>query len=219
LNIPNSAPVGDRTVLQPDCIKVLFSNSKTRFRKKECEDWYIHAYRFLAVVGLRPGELCELERRKQSKGKAVVHGSYNRFGEHTSGKTKNAIRTFIIPDLAVQILSDQRAMLKKAGVVSKYVFPSPDGTQSTSREIYKRWQMYQKVNNITPISLYELRHTFVSVCKENIPEALIKPVLGHSSKMPTYETYGHIINGDLEAAASLINETYSVILDKKKEGL
>ncbi len=215
LVIPNHAPSGERTVLTQENIQVLFSSTKTTFFQKECDDWYIHAYRFLAVVGLRPGELCELKRNKQSdNAQVVVHGSYNKYGEHTSGKTKNAIRTFILPNLAQQILTDQVNMLKQNGIVSMYLFPNRSAEQATSRELYKRWQAYQKSNGIDPISLYELRHTFVSLCRRSIPEALIKPVLGHSSKMPSYDTYGHEIDGDADYVAQKIQEIYDELLQK-----
>ena len=213
LVIPNNAPIGERKILNTDALKILFSSTKTTFQKKAVEDWYVYAYRFLAIVGLRPGELCELQRKKQdSKSTINIHGSFNRFGEHTSGKTKNALREFILPEAAVNILKDQEEMLKRAGIVSAYLFPAKDGTQSTSRELYKRWKMYQKINGIEDISLYELRHTFVSVCKGTLPESIIKPVVGHSSKMPTYNTYGHQIDGDLESAALLIDKAYKDIL-------
>ncbi len=223
LQIPHSAQDGDRKVLQPNHLKILFSSSRTTYHNRPCDDWFIHAYRFLAVVGLRPGELCELERRKQTtKGSVTVHGSYNRFLEHTRGKNKNALRTFTLPDLAQRVLSDQAAMLKASGIVSRHLFPDFDGSQASGEKIYKRWQQYQKVNSLTDdagkgISLYELRHTFVSLCKKEVPEALIKPFIGHSSKMPSYDTYGHYMDGEMDVVAATLDGIFDTIL--QREGL
>ena len=212
LVIPNSAPVGQRLILSKSDLETLFSVTTTEFNKKQCDEFYIHAFRFLVAVGMRPGELCELERGKQGDNCAVsVHGSYNRFGEHTHGKTKNAVRTFILPSLGVKILADQAKMLKAHGIVSKYIFPDRDGGQLTSRELYKRLKRYEAVNGLTGVSLYELRHTFVSMCKGVIPEALIQPFVGHSSKMPTYNTYGHQMSDDMQTVAALIDSAYSDI--------
>ena len=219
LVIPRGAPKGKRKVLQENHINILFTSSKTTHQGIECADWYINAYRFLAAVGLRPGELCELQRRQQSDKKNVtVHGSYNKFKEHTTGKNDNANRTFILFPLAEGILKDQELMLKKAGIVSPYLFPDLDGKQATSRRLYKRWQRYQTVNGFTKdehISLYELRHTFVSLCKKKIPEALIKPFIGHSTKMPSYDTYGHQMKGEMELVANMLEEIYTDILQKE----
>ena len=213
LVVPNYAPKGQRQVFSSIDLEKLFSISTTTFRKRPCDEFYIHAFRFLVVTGLRPGELCELQKRHQTiDGRVSVHGSFNRFGEHTMGKTQNAVREFILPQIGTQILKDQLAMLKRQGIVSKYLFPDRDGDQLTSRELYKRLKKYEEVNVLSDVSLYELRHTFVSMCKGTIPEALLKPVVGHSSKMPTYDTYGHTLDGELATVAELINSAYSGII-------
>lgn len=216
LVIPHRAPIGKRTVLEGRDLSILFTSTKTMHRQKVIDEWYIHAFRFLASAGLRPGELCELKEREQTSTKSLsVTGSLNRFGEHTSGKTANAIRTFVLPTIALQIIGDQKAMLKAAGIVSPYLFPAPDGNQSTSALLYKHWIKYQKFNDLPGISLYELRHTFVSVCKGNVPEPLIKPIIGHSSDMPSYKTYGHAMSGELEMVAKMIDSAYAEIGAKK----
>ena len=212
LVIPNSAPVGERSILSKNDLEILFSVNTTTFNKKPCDEFYIHAFRFLVTVGLRPGELCELQRRNQGDCCAIsVHGSFNRFSEHTHGKTRNAVRTFILPSLGTKILADQAQMLKEKRIISKYLFPDRDGDQLTSRELYKRLKRYEAVNGLTDVSLYELRHTFVSMCKGVIPEALIQPFVGHSSKMPTYNTYGHQMSDDMQTVAALIDSAYADI--------
>lgn len=134
LVIPNYAPKGQRKVFSTADIEKLFTIETTTFRKKACDEFYIHAFRFLVVTGLRPGELCELQKKYQdSETRVAVHGNFNRFGEHTTGKTKNAVREFILPKIGVQILEDQLAMLKRHGIISKYLFPDRDGDQLTSR--------------------------------------------------------------------------------------
>jgi hypothetical protein len=74
--------------------------------------------------------ICDVaEKLNASKASA----SLNRFGARAQGKTQNAIRTFVLPGYAVQVIADQRQMLKKAGIASKYLLPTPDGLQSTSQ--------------------------------------------------------------------------------------
>lgn len=209
LVIPNKAPTKGHIVLNQDDIKTLFENSFTTYRRKPCEDFYIHAYRFLLTTGLRPSELFELQKKKQtSETVLAVTGGYNRFGEHTEGKTGNAKRTFILPDIAASVLSEQEAMLKAKGIISPYLFPRPNGEQLNVHLLYDAWKRYQTVNGLTPISLYELRHTFVSLCQHTIPEPLIKPMIGHSSAMPSYGTYGHQMQGDNEIVVGLVNDIF-----------
>lgn len=206
LVIPNKAKTKGHLVLNQDDLKKLFEISTVKGK----EDFYIHAYRFLVSTGLRPSELYELQKTKQpTDGRLAVTGGYNRFGEHTEGKTGNAKRTFILPDIAASVLSEQAAMLKAKGIISPYLFPQKDGSQLYNRLLYGAWKRYQTANGLTPISLYELRHTFVSLCQHTIPEPLIKPMLGHSSAMPSYGTYGHQMDGDAEIVVGLVNDIFS----------
>lgn len=167
---------------------------------------------------LRPGELCELQRGKQLDESTTlrVHGSNNVFGEHTRGKTSNAVRTFVLPEISLRILREQEQMLKMAGIVSAHMFPDRHGNQSTSCEVHKCWKRYQAANGLDGISLYELRHTFVSICKGTIPKALIKPVVGHRCAMPIHGTYVHAFPGELQAVADMVGTAYSDVFRKEK---
>ena len=215
LAIPNNAPVGERKIFSKSDIEVLFSSDATTFRGKPCTEFYIHAFRFLVLSGLRPSELCALERRQQKKPDMLnVHGAYNRYHERTRGKSENAARVFVLPDLAARELREQANMLKNMGIVSKYLFPDENGDQIDPLILYRRLKVYEQVNNISSISLYELRHTFISMCKGVIPEPLIQPVVGHSSTMPSYRTYGHALSGELEVVANMVDNVYSDILNQ-----
>lgn len=68
--------------------------------------------------------------------------------------------------------------------------------------LYLRWRAYQDSNGIAPrISLYELRHTFVSLAQD-LPDGKLKPLVGHSRNMDTRGVYGHEITGALEDTAA-----------------
>ena len=43
--------------------------------------------------------------------------------------------------------------------------------------IYKRWMAYVAANDLTPCSLYELRHTFVSIA-QSLPEGQLRQLVG-----------------------------------------
>ena len=219
VEIPSNAPVGVRKILNKDDIIKLFSTSETTYQGKVVDDFYINAYRLLVLTGMRPGELCELQRGNQSEsGILAVTGAFNRFREHTEGKTGNAQREFLLTDRAAAVLRDQTEMLKAKGIVTPYLFPMPTGSQLDVTLLYFAWKRFKAHNNISDVSIYELRHTFVSIVQRTVPEPLIKPVIGHSSAMPSYQTYGHKMDGDAELVASMISERYDEIFSSKKNG-
>ena len=70
-------------------------------------------------------------------------------------------------------------------------------------QYYNRWKTYCKTHGLTPISLYELRHTFVSV---------IKPLVGHCQDMDTFGGYAHALAGKGERTANAVNDIFQKLL-------
>lgn len=209
--IPVGAKKSEKRVVAPEGLKKLMTSDVTTWHRKERVDWYIHAYRFAVFTGLRPGELLGLEKQDVKGQKVTIRRAYNVRGEVTQGKNDNARRTIQIPVQAVEELKAQSAMLKKAGVISPYMFPGKDGERIREGCLYQAWQRYCRYNGIPPVSLYELRHTFVSVNKE-MPAGLKKLTVGHSADMDTEGVYGHVMAGDLEKAAGYTEAAFKKIL-------
>lgn len=156
VQIPASARYKGKSVLQPADLVKLFSVDSTLYRGKRVPDDYIHAYRFQVLTGLRPGELLGLRW-------ADIHGStvnvcraVNVHGEETRGKNDNAVRSFVLSGLARAVLEQQRAVTGAGDSVFCI---------EGEHRYYKRWRCYCEANGIAPVSVYELRHTFVSVVK------------------------------------------------------
>lgn len=208
LKIPSSARRSCKKILAPGDLDKLFSSTMTTWRNKPCEDFYINAYRFLAITGLRPGELIGLTRDNIKGNTVNVKRSINDLNEVTQGKNRNAIRSFKIGPLAQQILKDQAAMLSKFGGISKFVFPNKlmeHIDQEDFRRCWKRYCIANQFENV--IAPYELRHTFVSVTDE-MPESLKKPYVGHGKNMDTEGIYGHLKQGDMERAAGYVESAF-----------
>ena len=212
--IPAGAKKPTKQVIQPDGLVKLFSCSQTTRRDKPVEDWYIHTYRFAVLTGLRPGELRGLQDKTDVRGyKVTVRRAINVHDEITQGKNENARRTFRLTQLAKDEVDAQREMMKKHGIISPYLFPAKDGSQMKHDHLYRCWKRYCTANGIPPVSLYELRHTYVSVNKE-MPEGLKKMVVGHSLDMDTEGVYGHEMAGDLEKAANYTAKAFAEIIGK-----
>jgi len=203
--IPKGAPVGVRNIVQPDGIERLFSTNTTTMRGKTVTEDLVYAFRFQVVTGLRPGEVLGLKWADIKEDLVFLRRSINIYGEVTSGKNDNAIRTFVLPTVAKKIIDEQRAYPDDP----EYVFP-----RFKEQTYLKRWKRFCEVNGIPPTTLYELRHTFVSAV-QGLPESYIKNLVGHSKNMDTFGVYGHEVTGIKKQIAEDVNKTFEGILKSK----
>ena len=202
VQIPAGARLKGKKVLQPDDLVKLFSIDTTLYRGKRVHDDYINAYRFEVLTGLRPGELLGL-RWADIKGSTVnLSRAINVKGIETRGKNENAVRSFVLSDVARAVLEAQRAITGHC----ESVF-----CLETERRYYKRWKVYCAANDLQPVSLYELRHTFVSVVK-TLPAGEVKELVGHSEDMDTFGIYSHTLTGEDIATAQAVNAVFLKLL-------
>lgn len=224
LSVPKNVRSGEREILQPHDLKVLFTTDtmevRSRGHKQHTEQiHYIYAWRFLVATGLRPGEMIALERDSVKDGILHVRHSVNVLGELTDGKNENAVRQFALTPLAQSVLADQNEMLKGKGIVSPYLFPSADGSRTDPAKLGKEWIKARKAMGITA-SMYEMRHTYISIVKSDMPDPLLRATVGHSTHMDTYKVYGHELEGDMQRAAEMAGAAFDRVLKaEKKDGL
>ena len=122
--------------------------------------------------------------------------------EETHGKNENAVRSFVMSDVARHVLDDQRNLTGN----EESVF-----CIKSEQFYYYRWRIYCRVNELQAVSPYELRHTFVSVVK-TLPAGEVKPLVGHSADMDTFGVYGHALTGDAENTAQAVNSVFLRVL-------
>ena len=211
LAIPRTAPVGERKILQPDQLKTLFNTDWiTHWGKKE-QCFYIHAWRFIVLTGLRRGELCGLQWADIQNNVLRIKRSISSTQTVTPGKNENARRYIVLSSLMLTEINAQRELLKKVGIISPWIFPSPVGGVINTNNLYNQWQSYREQHSIES-SIHELRHTMISVVKSDIPEPLLKPMVGHSQAMDT-GIYQHVVDGDAERASMMIDNVFMRLLD------
>jgi len=211
LTIPKDAPVGKRNILQPNDIKTLFSIDYTVKYGKQEKCFFIYAWRFLLLTGLRRGELCGIRKEDINNGILHIQRSINDNNEETAGKTENAQRYIAISQHAEAVLTDQAEMLKKEGVISSWIFPDERGGCLDPKHLYQIWQTYRSQNGIK-CSLHEMRHTLISIAKSDVPEELLKRAVGHSQNMDTFGVYGHDVEGDMNRVADILDGLFDAIL-------
>lgn len=190
---------------------MLFSESCFPRYGRQVEAHYIYAWRFLVATGLRRGELAGL-RTEDVRGRILtICRSINSSGEITEGKNKNARRTIELTDTAMRVLDDQRDMLRRKGLISPWIFCDQRGDQPNPNRIYDQWVTYRSHHGIQS-NLHELRHTFISLNKSDLPLERMKSVVDHSSQMDTFGVYGHEIEGKRHRAAQIIDGVFRNVL-------
>ena len=203
LKIPKKAPTKGKKVLSQADIDKLFGEHEKFY-------FYLNAFRFCVATGLRRGELVALQKPRDLRdGILTVRKSINKFGEETDCKTDDSRRQIRLNDIEMKILADQEQMLKAMGIKSKYIFPNTLGLRTNPETFYKRWTYYRdKEGYESKISIHEMRHTFISMCKD-VPLELLKQFVGHSVSMDTFAQYGHEMDGEKEKASALVNNSLS----------
>lgn len=218
LYIPKKAKkLQKRDSLTEQEIKILFSSNKTTVYTKVCEDDYINLYRFACITGLRRGEIIGLKWNdfitKDNYTLMEIKRSINENREITSGKTNNAKRKQVLPQIAVKILKNQKELLKKHKIISNYVFPDIDtGNFITPDRITRRFNNYVKYNNLNNrITLHWLRHTFFTNLYSFIEENILKEMGGHAEKMDT-GIYIHATDNQLVNASKSVDNIFEILI-------
>lgn len=211
IKLPTQAHVGERRVIQPDQLRRLFADDMVSYDGKDIHCFYIHAFRLAVSLGFRRGEICGFKRSDYDGVTLTVRRSVNRFREETQGKNDNARRVIVLPAYARRILDAQLDMLRSQGIISPWLFPAEDGSQLDPGVFYEWWRKYSTQHGMRT-SLHELRHTFVSICKAEMPETLLKDIVGHSASMDTGGVYGHEIDGEKQRAANILDDIFARVL-------
>lgn len=201
LSIPKNARMGKKNILQPSALKILFDVDSRLYYGKRVFDEYIYAYRFAVATGVRPGELVGLWYGDIKGNTVNLRRSINRMDEETTGKNENAIRSFDMGKEAREAYEAQTALLKASGIPLNYT-TSLFQIQN-QRALFKRWKKYQRDNGIEPqVTLYEMRHTFVSIESGVLTDSQLKMLVGHSKNMDTAGVYRHELDGQREDLAA-----------------
>ena len=132
--------------------------------------------------------------------------------EETKGKNENARRIIGMAKMAMVVLNSHFKKLDELGIHSDVLFCKSDGEPIPEKSYYERWVEYRGHNGIeTPVTLYQLRHSFVSIVK-TLPEGYLKQLVGHSKDMDTYGIYSHEMANERDIIADMIQDRFDEIL-------
>jgi integrase len=198
LYIPQGHSRKEKEILQRDDVRRLLEPSPL---------WYHPLFCFLLLTGMRPGEALGLKVSDIEGDRVIVRRAVNARGHITDGKNENARRMIPIDGLAKGILHKTIRRNEDYNLRTEWIFCSADGSQGKQSRMRKHWQKLKEERDL-PGTVYSLRHTFISMMKNVMPEQMIKDIVGHSVSMDTFGTYGHILSSDTRQAAEIISLTF-----------
>lgn len=186
-----------KTIRLNPCTDMIIKGKETRPRRAPTSEeldyiWkqlegtqYQYAYKVLALTGMRPSEICDLKWTDIDE-QIHITGARTRLDVST-GKTNFAKRDIPLTNTVKIMLNHQRVFLVNKKIKSDYIFPTRYGSPSDSGLLSHEWSRKK-----LPVTLYELRHLFVSIAIDKIPIKDLQALIGHSSTMDTTGTYAHV---------------------------
>lgn len=211
LRVPTGSRLQEKHILQPESLQTLFSSDITIFRGKPRRDDLIHAYRLAVLTGLRPGELIGLHWGDIAPNDTALHlrRAINIHGEETHGKNENAVRAVPLTAYSRSVIAAQRALTQAEGC--DITAGEPVFNISREQTFLSRWYRYCAANSIERVTLYELRHTFVSIASL-LPAGEVKGIVGHSRNMDTFGVYGHKVKAYDQVLSDDLYEVFERLL-------
>jgi integrase len=156
-------------------------------------------------AGLRVGELRALRWSDIDIAAGVIRVSRSMDGKGAIIAPKSAagVRDVPVPRVLRSLLAAHRL----ASVGDGYVFGSSLGTPFTPSAVWRRSRTAWKRAELAPIGLHEARHTFASLMiAAGVNAKALTEYMGHSSIAITFDRYGHLMPGNHEQAAALLDE-------------
>lgn len=197
LYVPAGHPVIGKEILTPEQVRELLKPS-------ECFYW--PAFCIMLLTGMRPGEVYGLKIEDFDGLNVTIRRAINARGKITPGKNRNAARTVPLHPFARQIITD--TIKRNEYLKTPWIFPGKSGGRCYPQTAAKAWREFAAARNL-PGSPYCLRHTFVSMVKNTMPESLLRAIVGHSAQMDTLGTYGHKMPGDDRQTLEIIEQAFN----------
>ena len=197
LYIPKGHSKQEKEILQKEDVRRLFEPS---------ELWYHPLFCLGVLTGMRPGELLGIKVSDIQGNRIFIRRAVNARGHITEGKNENARRMIPIGKTARAILEQTIQRNADYNLRTEWVFCSADGSIGKQSAMRKQWAKLKAERDL-PGTVYSLRHTFISLMKNTMPETMIKDIVGHSVSMPTFKTYGHYYDGEENEAAEIVDLT------------
>lgn len=177
----------------------------------------------MLATGMRPGELLALRWSDINPEEQVisVRRSQNRDMEIKAPKTKSGIRQITIDKETVRRLKKHLLIQKEKRMSRGYDYENNDlvicterGTPFAHRNILRTWYKLlrecEKLQLVSTIRMYDLRHTHATILLEKgIHIKVVSERLGHSSVRVTLDEYSHVLPSMQKEAADKLENLFT----------
>jgi integrase len=184
-----------KSLSSAEVVKLLESMKDSRWK---------YSVQLILMTGLRRGELLAL-RWEDIDDCIHIRRTRSPDGQEGPPKSQAGNRAIMVGKAVQGVLDAQRDMLRIEGIVSPYVFPGKDG-KGMSPSTYHHIIDYHAKKAEMQVSVHELRHTFVSLSAKGMDLKALQAILGHTKASVTLDVYRHMIAGDEQHAADLVDE-------------
>jgi integrase len=174
----------------------------------------LFACKLMLDTGMRPEEICGIpDNYDFSTGIYYMRQVVNKYGEvKDTGKSENAQRGIVLSKYAIKDIENQKEMKLIKGINSIFLFPNAYGGAMTPDVMSNAFRKFAKMAG-SDLTLYELRHTALTIMSDELPERDVKGMFGHSESMNTAETYDHLLENRMNSIREKMNNAYNGYLN------
>lgn len=205
LYIPqNRVDKKEREILSFEQMQRLFEPSNLFYHKGIC---------FMALYGLRPSEVLGLKISDLNGNVLTIQRGITQKNKITKGKTSNAHRKIYLGELGMNIINETIERNKRLKLHTDYIFCSKEGCVGNQSGMRKNYLELKEERDLCG-TLYSMRHSFISyfATSGDLDEKTLKLTVGHSDKMPTFDTYAHFVEENAKKNSAIIDDTFMKIL-------
>jgi integrase len=178
--------------------------------------WLYMPVLLTAATGLRRGELLALRWSDVDLNAATLRVAQvmEFVGTNISfkgPKTERSRRTIALPaSVVIELKAHRRAQaehcLKCGFGRPELVFPRWDGKPHNPDRFGDYFKREVQAAKLPPVTFHSLRHTHITcLLRSGVPVHIVSARAGHASPTITLTTYAHLLSGDQEAAADLMD--------------
>ena len=189
--------------------RALSVEETTAFFKAAAGSTFINCYKLMIQTGMRLGEACALTSADIDQDAGCIHVTKTVTRDEVGGyqigdtpKTDAGRRDIPLTDIMLQIIKDQKLLLRKYMIFSQLLFPSTEGKILREYTLNRDIKKVCVKAGIEPFTCHAFRATFATRWIEQRPQdyKILSEILGHANIKITLDLYTHVMKESKDEA-------------------